>query len=296
MTSSRFSASPFDLAVEPYVRWRESKLTTMPTGVSDLMVEVADIAALTASEHAALLGRLRRCNMAVYQEKPISGRDDKAAIRALGRAFGLDRLDCNALADEDGLTPLTVHRDGIRARYIPYTEHPIAWHTDGYYNPPERTVRALLLHCATPAAEGGANRFMDHEALYIQLRDENPGHIAALMRADAMTIPGNDEEGLRRPATVGPVFFIDATGKLRMRYTARTRNVEWSDDDNVRAAAAAITRLLKQPGRHQFEHRLTAGQGLICNNVLHTRERFIDDRDRPRLLFRARYHDEIDEN
>lgn len=288
------TGSPFDLADEaPYRRWRDLKLDAMPVAVTELVVEVADIAALTAVEHAALLQRIRRCNMAVYQEKPKAGRDDRAALRALGRAFGLERLDCNALADKDGLTPLAVHRDGVRARYIPYTERPIAWHTDGYYNPSDRAVRAVLLHCVSPAAEGGANRLMDHETLYIQLRDENPEHIAALMRGDAMTIPGNDEEGLHRPATVGPVFFVDARGNLCMRYTARTRTIEWSGDGEIRRAAAAIARLLEESGSHWFEHRLAAGQGLICNNVLHTRQRFTDARGSPRLLYRARYHDRI---
>ncbi len=274
-----------------YQRWRDGKLSLAPVGVADLVVEVDDIAALRPAEHDALRQRLRRSSMAVYVERPKPGRNQKAALKALAARLGLVSLDANALADDDGITPLAVHREGTRARYIPYTERPITWHTDGYYNPSERTVRALLLHCAGRAAEGGANRLMDHEMLYILLRDEDPDLIRVLIAPDAMTIPGNDEEGLARPATVGPVFSVDPDGSLHMRYTARARNVVWSEA--AAPAAAAIRRLLDGPSPHLFEHVLEPGQGLVSNNPLHTREPFRDDPACPRLLYRARYHQRI---
>ncbi len=274
--------------------WRAAKLAAAPAALAELVVEVGDIEALSAAEHGALMAAVRRANMAVYVERrPRPGRDDKAAIRRLGERFGLTSLDRNALADDDGITPLTIHQDGTRARYIPYTDQPIAWHTDGYYNVPPRRVRALLLHCARPAVTGGGNRLMDPEMLYLLLRDEDPAHVAALTRDDAMTIPGNDEEGMTRPATVGPVFWLDQGGRLAMRYTARARNVEWSADPAVQAAVAALRRLLDGPCPHVFSARLEAGWGLVSNNVLHTREKFADDSTAPRLLYRARYHDRI---
>jgi alpha-ketoglutarate-dependent taurine dioxygenase len=300
MTLILDAGSPFDLADgRAYAAWRERRLAEAPRAVGDLVVAVADIARPTAAERAALLDRVRRCNMAVFAEEPrggrdgIAGRNDRARLKEFAKAFGLRSLDTNALADDDGVTPLAVHRDGVRARYIPYTERPIAWHTDGYYNPPARTVRALLLYCASPAAEGGANRVADAERLYIALRDEDPALVAALMRPDAMTIPANQEEGLERPATPGPVFAVEG-GRLCMRYTARGRNVDWADDPMVRKAAAAIRRLLDTPSDWVFEHRLQAGQGLLSNNVLHTREPFRDDPAAPRLLYRARYHDRME--
>jgi alpha-ketoglutarate-dependent taurine dioxygenase len=276
-----------------YRRWRDRRLERVPSRVEDLVVEVADIEHPTPVELDALLDRVRICNMAVYAEtRPRADRDDKQALRALGAAMGLVSLDGNHLADDDGVTPLAVHREGTRARYIPYTERPIAWHTDGYYNEPPRRVRALLLHCASPAAQGGHNKLMDHEALYIVLRDENPDHIRALMRPDAMTIPANEDEGMVRPAVTGPVFFVDG-GRLSMRYTARSRSIEWHPDADVQAAQQAIRRHLEGPAPTLFQARLESGQGLVSNNVLHTREPFTDDPARPRLLYRARYHDRI---
>ncbi len=296
------AGNPFDLAdTAAWSGWRAAKLGAAPAAPAELVVEMADIATPSPAELAALRARLARANMAVYVEaRPRPGRDDKAAIRGLAASLGLRQLDHNTLADDDGVTPLAVQRDGQRARYIPYTDRPIAWHTDGYYNPPERRVRALLLHCARPAAAGGENRLCDAEMLYLRLRDEDPGHIAALMRPDAMTIPGNDEEGMIRPATVGPVFWVDGpagrgTARLGMRYTARTRNVIWSEEPDVQAAAAALRRLLDADGPPVFTARLEAGWGLVSNNVLHTREPFADDPACPRLLYRARYHDRIED-
>jgi hypothetical protein len=287
-------APQFDLAnAAAYQKWRDSRLECCPRRIEDLLVEVADIAQPTPSEQAKLIALVAACNMAVTVEKVVApGRDDKKALRALGRSLGLDSLDGNHLADDDGITPLAVHRDGARARYIPYTERPIAWHTDGYYNDTRHRVRGLLLYCARPAAEGGENRLMDPEALYIALRDEDPGLVAALMRPDAMTIPANEDEGMTRPAMSGPVFFVE-NGHLQMRYTARTRSIEWHADPDVQAGAAAIRRHLEGPAPTLFQARLESGWGLVSNNVLHTREPFKDDPDHPRLLYRARYHDRI---
>jgi len=279
-----------------YLDWRTMRLARHPRAVAELVVAVGDIERLTDAEFRAMMDVIRRCNMAVYRETaPRAGRDDKKALRALGRRFGLDRLDCNSLADGDGITPLAVHREGTRARYIPYTDRPIAWHTDGYYNEAGRRVRGLLLHSSRPAAEGGENRLMDPEILYILLRDRDPRLAEALARPDAMTIPGNEEEGMARAATVGPVFFVE-DGHLQMRYTARGRNIEWSPDPDVQAAVAAVRAILDGESPFVFRARLDAGMGLVCNNVLHTREKFTDDPARPRLLYRARYHDRIAES
>jgi hypothetical protein len=275
-----------------YQRWRDAKLAAAARSAADLVVEVGDITTLTPGEHMALAERVGHSSMAVYVERTARRCDDKAALKALGAQFGLHRLDANHLADDDGVTPLSVHREGTRSRYIPYTERPIAWHTDGYYNTAERPVRALLLHCAQPAAEGGANRLMDHEILYILLRERDPELVRVLMQPDAMTIPGNDYEGMTRPAVSGPVFAVDQDGALHMRYTARTRSIEWSE--GARPAAEAIRAILETPSPWLFEHILQPGQGLLSNNPLHTREPFVDDPSCPRLLYRARFFDRIE--
>ena len=75
----------------------------------------------------------------------------------------------------------------------PYTNRPLSWHTDGYYNAPEDRIRSFILHCCRNAERGGESALLDPEIAYIRLRDENPRFIAALMHDEAMTIPANHE-------------------------------------------------------------------------------------------------------
>ncbi len=284
-------AGPFDLDDHAsYAAWRERKLADHPRTLEALIVEVADPRAPTTAERAALADRVARCNMAIYAS-PAGENPDKEIVVALGRAFGLHRLDHNPGADEDAVTSLQINDDALHGGYIPYSNRPIAWHTDGYYNPPDRQIRGLLLHCVRPALEGGANRLLDHEIAYLRLRDREPAHVAALMAGDAMTIPANVADGQElRGAVSGPVFSVH-DGRLHMRYTARKRNVIWRDDPATQAAVRALEELLAGDEPLAFEATLQGGWGLLSNNVLHTRSGF--EEGSRRLLYRARYYDRI---
>jgi alpha-ketoglutarate-dependent taurine dioxygenase len=287
--------TPFDLGnTDAYLRWRDRKLNQAITDSSEMIVEIGDPRALTKAEHAALLERCQRSNMVIYacHDVPV----DEQAVQQFGLQFGLASLDANWLAGEQGITRVTVcAEDGLRQAYIPYTDRPIKWHTDGYYNPPERQIRGMILHCVHSAGQGGENRLLDHEIAYLMLRDENPDFIRALSAADAMTIPERtDEQGVARAAQTGPVFSVDPeTGALHMRYTARTRSIEWKRDTATLAAVAALEKLLASDLPHIHRLRLEPGMGLLCNNVLHDRAAFDDDAAEPRLLYRARYHERI---
>jgi hypothetical protein len=287
---------PFDLDDEAsYRRWRARKLATRAQRTDDLIVDVADPASLSGTERTALLQRCARWNMAIYRSPRRDA--DKALPRAVGVQLGLQRVDANWLADEDGISSITISdaRDE-RGGFIPYTDRPIRWHTDGYYHPPSRGIRAMVLHCVRPAASGGINALLDHELAYIALRDASPRWVRALMAADAMTIPGRDDgTGVARAAQSGPVFSVDPhDGALHMRYTARTRSIAWKDDLATQPAVRLLERHLND-GDNPFvlRVRLDAGMGLVANNVLHDRSAFIDDPAAPRLLYRARYLDRI---
>jgi alpha-ketoglutarate-dependent taurine dioxygenase len=286
--------NPFNLNdTASYLHWREQKLANAPKSTQQLIVEVRDPRTLTPNEHAALAERIRRCNMAIYAS-PMHEADTDIP-RLLGSQFGLNHLDANWLAGEDGVSEIRVFDNGTHQHYIPYTDRPIKWHTDGYYNPPEREIRAMVLHCVRNASHGGENQLMDHEMAYLLLRDEDPQHIKALMQPNAMTIPERvDESDGVRPAQSGPVFSLDAHGNLHMRYTARTRSITWKQDTATKAAVTALERLLASDTPHIFSGRLEPGMGLLCNNVLHDRSAFSDDPTHlPRLLYRARYLDRI---
>ncbi len=291
------SFQPFDLASDTdYRTWREWKLDGYPVSARDLMVPVVDPARLSASEHEAILALCRKTNMAIYASSG-GGTADKTTVRALGRQFGLERLDMNLRADEDSITALRVVPESTGTHYIPYTNRPLNWHTDGYYNSLDEQVRAIVMYCVSAAASGGDNLLLDPEIAYLLMRDENPDYIRALMLPDAMTIPANIEDGREiRGAQSGPVFTVEKAGNaLHMRYTARTRSIRWKDNDDVHKAVGFLRELLDSDVPWIFRHQLQAGQGIICNNVLHKREAFHDDTDggQTRLLYRARYHDRI---
>lgn len=289
--------SPFDLAdAGTYRRWRERKLDTAPRRIEDIVITLGDPRALSREERAELLERCATVNMAVYVGAT-GGDPDKEIPRRLGLQLGMRSLDGHWLTDGDGISPLSVRgaeERGERREYIPYTDKPIKWHTDGYYNPPERTIRGLLLHCVQSAVTGGDNQLLDHELAYVLLRDENPDFIRALSEPDAMTIPPRmDEDGVARAAQAGPVFSVDGEGFLHMRYTARTRSIEWKDAAATKAAVAALERILASPTPWTLHGRLEPGMGLVCNNVLHDRTGFTESADRRRLLYRARYYERI---
>lgn len=278
-----------------YRTWRAQKLDRYPSAGLPV-VELADPRSLSAAERDRLLDAVDRTGMALYAS-PLAGVADKDIPRRLGAQLGLHRLDANWLADDDGISQVTVAEGGTRSDFIPYTNRAIRWHTDGYYNPPARRILGMVLHCVANAAEGGETGLLDHEIAYLLLRDENPDFVRALLRPDAMTIPERvDDDGTARPAETGPVFRVDPQdGTLSMRYTARTRSIEWRQDEATRAAVQFLKEILDTDSRYVFTLRLAGGQGLVCNNVLHDRSAFTDDpaAGHGRLVYRARYADRV---
>jgi len=108
-----------------------------------------------------------------------------------------------------------------------------------------------------------------------------------------MTVPANEEDpAAQRAAQTGPVFSAE-DGVLHMRYTARTRSIEWRQDEATRAAVQFLRQVLDAGSPYVFTLRLAAGQGLVCNNVLHDRSAFVDDPKLGRLVYRARYSDRV---
>ena len=251
---------------------------------------------LSAVEQARITDCCAAANMAIYVSS-LAGVADKAVAHELGLRLGLTDLDHNPLADDDSISALQVTPGKSTRGYIPYSNRRLLWHTDGYYNPPERRIRAFLLHCVRPAAEGGENALLDHEMAYLMLRDTDPAFVEALMHPQAMTIPPNTEDTAQnRGAQTGPVFAIDTvTGALHMRYTARTRSIVWRDDATTQAAVACLAELLEGDNPYVFRYRLQAGEGLVCNNVLHNRTGFNDApaANETRLMYRARYYNRV---
>jgi hypothetical protein len=119
------------------------------------------------------------------------------------------------------------------------------------------------------------------------------------MHPRAMVIPENREaDGSLRPESIGPVFYGDPdTGRLQMRYTARTRSIEWRDDPQTRDAVAFLAEILTSGDPLAHDVQLGAGQGVLNNNVLHNRTGFDDgpDHDSTRVVYRVRFHNRVGE-
>ncbi len=286
--------NPFNLDDNAaYRAWLENKMDDYPQTIDDIIVEVNDPKNLTTAEFSILRDLIKKTNMAIYASNAATD-PDKNIPEQLARQFGLSVPDNNRGAD-DGITALRVVSDEWRGEYIPYTNRSIHWHTDGYYNTLDKQINALLLHCVCPAASGGENALLDHEIIYIRLRQHNPEYIRALMQPDVMMIPANvSEDGkMIRPDRYGSVFSVSETGDLHMRYTARIRSIKWKEDPLVQRAVALLNDYLHTDSPYIYRGILQAGQGLISNNVLHDRSEFDNDETHDRLLYRMRYYQRI---
>ncbi len=274
-----------------YLSWCEKMSCYREPVLSDLLVQIINPYQLSDDEKKAITERCANFNMAIYQLSD-PGNRDKSLVHALGKQLCMESLDANLRADEDSVSSLQV-RSQTGNQYIPYTNKALSWHTDGYYNALDKQVFGIIMHCVRPAAEGGVNALCNPENIFTVLKDENPAYIEALMHPEAMTIPANVEAGkIIRQAQTGPVFLLKPDGRLHMRFSARKRNIIWRDTAETLAAVAKINQLLADE-KKVFKVALRAGQGIICNNVLHNRTGFKDVDGQKRLVYRARYYDAV---
>ncbi len=278
-----------------YQDWRAARISASESARKLGFVVLDSLANPSDSQISEIVRRVRESNFTLY-EAP-QGEDLRADLRAFAERFGLRIAERHRSAGEQGIVALTETDAPSQRGYIPYSKRKMGWHTDGYYNASEERISAMVLHCARPAEDGGENHLLDHTIAFIRLMDENPAYIEALMHPEAMTIPENREpDGNLRPASVGPVFYGDPeTGALQMRYTARTRSIEWRDDPLTREAVAFLRHILEDPDPLTISVRFRAGQGVLCNNVLHDRTGFDAGKveKSPRVMYRVRFSNRV---
>ncbi len=287
-------ASAFNLHNDDaYQQWKAAKMQYCLPSVEQIKVKINDVYNLGQEERRVLLNHCARFNVAIYQLQGLSPQK-KNLVSVLGSQLGLNRLDANLRSDEDAISSLQISNQAGN-QYIPYTNKALSWHTDGYYNKPACQINAIIMHCVSNAVEGGVNQLIDHEFIYMKLRDEDPAYIEALMHSQAMTIPANTESGKEiRAAQSGPVFSLHKlSGRLHMRYSARKRNIIWRNDEATHEAVARLNAMLVDDSL-TISVALKPGQGIICNNVLHNRSGFKDSVIQQRLMYRARYYDRVE--
>ncbi len=208
----------------------------------------------------------------------------------LHRKLGLLKADSGIISGEDNLSLLEDKSGTPTSRFVPYSNRQMNWHTDGYYNSQEESVRCFTLYCIEQAAEGGALTIMNNALLLIALYDENPDWVSELSHPQAVMFPANtDEEGHHRPNRTAAVFSMFEDGLLDTRFTTRTRNIEWRTPETELAAKSASQLINDNPQWHT-RIRLKENQGLITANMLHKREAFTDDQSLARRqILRGRY-------
>jgi hypothetical protein len=292
--ASRGQLRPFELALAAdYGAWRAEKLRAAERG-APTFVEIGDLGNPNAAEIGALKTACEASNMAFFRARPDpEDSETRKSLARFVRAAGLHEYESHRSGDHDGVVSIEVTQQPRKAGFIPYSDLPINWHTDGYYayRSPDRMIRAMALYCVRNAASGGENGFFDPDIAYIRLRDADPRFIEALSHPQALTIPDFGEESGGHGAVAGPVFAVSG-GRLAMRFTIRKRNVIWREDPMLDAARGKLSEILASDPL-VVHARLSPGEGILCNNVLHDRTGFVDRQSRGRLLLRVRSYDVV---
>ena len=274
-------------------RWCGARREAYASDGAGQWIEIEDPYRLRKAERDAIASRCARFNLALYRFA--RAKTDPDALSAFASEMGLERRDLTLGADRRGIASVRVARSPRGPEMIPFTSRALNWHTDGYYNAPGQSVRAVVMHCAAPAANGGENALLDPDLVYAAMHEQDTAFVEALAHPCAMTIPEHEADGvLVRPARIGPVFrFLDDPPCLHMRYTMRTRSIRWRATPATARAVAALEAAIASLSAHQVQVRFEAGEGVICNNALHRRAAFVDGEDSHRTVLRIRSFDPV---
>ena len=288
MSYNRKMNSPFILENETeYKKWRKAKLSLYPETKENLFVRFNN-KNLNDDSVGSLKKIINKYNFAMYE---FNTKLTDSNLQEFCSKLQLTDSISNPLADENDISNITdqskikIKKAGIE--YIPYTNKQLNWHTDGYYYPIKDSVKSFLLHCENPAENGGQNKLLDHEIIYIYLRDHNPDFINILMQNNIMGIPKNNNI----PGSsfmVGPVFYVDKKNFLNMRFTSRQQNIIWQKSDMIKKIKDYIFSFIAEDNKYVINILLKENQGYIANNILHKREKYIDGESK-RLLKRLRF-------
>ena len=279
--------SPFILENETeYKNWRQTKLELYPLNISKFSIPL-DINNFQKKDLDLIKFNMNKYNFALYNfESKLTNNE----LENFCTMLNLNNSISNLFSDSNNISEIKDHKDtnnNQMGEYIPYTNKPLNWHTDGYYYPLNNSVKSFLLHCVNPAHRGGENLLLDHEILYILIRDHNPSYIKILMENNIMGIPRN-KNNAESTNINGPVFFIDDEYSLNMRFTSRQQNIVWKKSDIIDKIKKFIFNFVESDTKYITKILLKKNQGYIANNILHKREKFFDNKNK-RLLKRIRF-------
>ena len=285
--------SPFLLENQTeYKKWRDNKLAQYPASKNKILVKLNN-SNLNNNSINLLRDSINKYNFGIYE---FNSKLTNEYLKKFCSKLKLLQSVSNLLADENDISNITnqntERKQSSGVEYIPYTNKQLNWHTDGYYYPIDSAVKSFLLHCEHPAKSGGENILLDHEIMYIFLRDHNTDYIKILMQNDIMEIPGN--KNINGSSSIkGPVFYIDEKNFLNMRFTSRQQNIIWQKSDMIKKIKDYIFSFIAEDNYYTFNILLRENQGYIANNVLHKRKEYVDG-DKKRLLKRLRFSERVE--
>ena len=258
-----------------FLRWAEEKEKNIPQNSDGILVNIHDINNVKTSEIAKIKETIYKYNSCIYSSK-IALKSNTNLLKFV-ELVGMKTYDCNNIESNEisTITPL----QNSKINYIPYTDKPLNWHTDGYYD--KKSIFSWLLHCVNPATQGGENYLLDHELVLREylLRNDD---IDNLMAEDALTIPASKDTS--RPEISTYIFsFKNKYRRLHMRFSMRK--------DNIGTSAKASPAIIKLKeiiendcAKYSLTYKLQKNEGIITNNILHGRKAFKDDKVKRKLL------------
>lgn len=275
-----------------YQTWRDNKLKHAIVSPNFVCVEISNPLVISLAEKAKIISQMSVNNFVIYQFN-IEKCDISHAVLAINKQLGLVDYDKHLYANTEGLAEISPSNNKHQDEFIPYTNKQLNWHTDGYYNNQRQRIRSFSLFCLKPAKSGGENEWIDHEIVYILLREKSSTLANILIQNDIMTVPEHKIDAItRREASIGAVFLIDKlTGALVMRYTQRKQNIIWKNSSKVQQARFALSEILENKTPYHFKYKMQAGQGIICHNIPHRRSAFAKHQER--LMLRGRYFNRV---
>ena len=258
-----------------FLRWAEEKEKNIPQNSDGILVNIHDINNVKTSEIDKIKEIIYKHNSCIYSSK-IALKSNTNLLKFV-ELVGMRTYDCNNI-DSNEISTITPLQNS-KINYIPYTDKPLNWHTDGYYD--KKSIFSWLLHCVNPATQGGENYLLDHELVLREylLRNDD---INNLMAEDALTIPESKYTSRSEISTY--IFsFKNKYKRLHMRFSMRK--------DNIGTSAKASPAIIKLKeiiendcAKYSLTYKLQKNEGIITNNILHGRKAFKDDKVKRKLL------------
>jgi len=267
-----------------YERWANNKLESFTSDIDDLLVEISDPARISKGEMIRIKKIINAYNMVFYEfTRPI--KNTQSSLIKLMHNLNIKNFVKDSKSNKNGITAIELDQKIMTEdEYIPYTKRSLNWHTDGYYNKLNKPIYSWILHCKQRAKNGGVNTFFDHEIIYI-LFNQLTNKILSLMDNEIYIIPENKKNG--RKEIKSYVFSYDNPyKKLHMRFTMRERNIKWKKmyEDEIEI----LKNIIEKNSKYKISYKLQPGQGVITNNVIHSRTAFTNDINHHRLIYRIR--------